>query len=87
MELVEYSASQCPRTQASVVCGWVGRILDNLITNGSAHPLIEQCVQDWLQSQFTVTILTLLEKASDKVAIVYDIINTFILWLIYFLTF
>lgn len=68
VELVEYSVGQCPRTQANVVCGWIGRILDNLLETGSSHPWIEQYLQRWLQPQLTERISALLEKNSDKVS-------------------
>ena len=64
---MEYGASQCPRSQASVVCGWVGRILDDLIETGTAHPWIEQYVHNWLQPQLTVKVSALLENCSEKV--------------------
>ena len=67
VELVEYSASRCPRTQTNVVCGWVGRILDDLLETGSSHPRIGQYLQGWLQPQFTEKVSALLEKSSDKV--------------------
>lgn len=68
VELVEYSVGQCPRTQANVVCGWIGRILDNLLETGSSHPWIEQYLQGWLQPQLMERISALLEKNSDKVS-------------------
>ena len=67
VELVEYSASQCPRIQANIVCGWVGRILDDLLKTEASHPWIEQYVHGWLQSQLTEKLSALVEKASDKV--------------------
>ena len=69
VELVEYSASQCPRMQANIVCGWAGRILDDLLETESSHPWIEPYVQGWLQSQLTEKLSSLLEKASDKVSV------------------
>ena len=69
VELVEYSAGQCPRMQANVVCGWVGRILDDLLETESSHPWIEQYVHGWLQSQLTEKLSALLEKASERVRV------------------
>ena len=78
VELVEYSASQCPRMQANVVCGWVGRILDDLLETESSHPWIEQYVHGRLQSQLTEKLSALLEKASEKVRV-----NTILLIIIW----
>ena len=69
VELVEYSVTQCPRTQTNVVCGWIGRILDDLLEIGSSHPLIEQHIQGWLQSQLTEILSSLLGQGSDKVKV------------------
>ena len=64
---MDYSVGQCPRTQANVVCGWVGRILDDLLGAGPSHPWIEQYLQGWLQLQLTESVVTLLERNTDKV--------------------
>ena len=69
VELVEYSTSRCPKSQANIVSGWVGRILDNLLETGSSHPWIEQYLQGWLQQEFAERLSSLLEKGSDKVGI------------------
>ena len=69
---MDYSVGQCPKTQASVVCGWVGRILDDLLDAGQSHPWIEQYLQGWLQLQLTESVVTLLERNTDKVEMSAD---------------
>ena len=66
---MKYSVTQCPRTQASILCGWIGRILDDLLEIGSSHPWMEQYLQGWLQPQLTETLSSLLRQNTDKVKI------------------
>ena len=58
---------QCPRTQAAVVSGWVGRLLDDLLRTGMTHLWMEPYLQGWLQGKLTERMLALLEKSADEV--------------------
>ena len=67
VELVEYSVTLCPKNQTNVVCGWIGRILDDLLELGSSHPWIEQCLQEELLSKLMEYLSSFLEQTPDKV--------------------
>ena len=74
---MEYSVTQCPRPQTNIVCGWIGRILDDLLKLGSSHPWIEQCLEGELQPQLTQTLLSLLQQGSGKVKLLFCIGHEF----------